>query len=637
LDAAKVFNEHTRYQSLYFTEQITQSLIEQDLVGSLYNSSQDARMLQELEDFLLLKQRQFGLAGLSVFKGHKKITSVWKKRLPQPSKSIESTNILDKALIENQTTQVVSLGRSDAKTGSQKGELVRAAIAIKPSAPSLTNDTAEPLIVVLETFVSPSVVSLENDIMHRFSNYRQLQHEQKPIRGIYLVGLLLVTLSIIFSATWLGFRLARSITIPIQQLAQGTHAVAAGDLDYQVQVHIADDEIGILIDSFNRMTKDLKSGKIKVEDAYRDLEKTNLELDRRRSYIETVLENIAAGVISIDREGYLRTLNKAAIEILLMKPENVIGQHYKNVFEAPEWASIRNLVTRKEKTRREVLEKELRLNISGYSRTLLTVITTLKDSDNQSLGIVIVFEDLTQLIKAQHISAWGEVAQRIAHEIKNPLTPIQLCAQRLKKRYSEKDVQFSKVLSECTDTIIREVNSLEVLVKEFSRFARMPASQPIPQDLNQVIDDTLSLYSERKETIQIQTHLDRSLPQVYLDAEQTRRILINLIDNALEALTSEALQDQGLGKILISTSFDASQLIARIQIADNGPGMSAELREKIFLPYFSTKIKGSGLGLAIVNRIVADHAGIIKAKANHPQGTIFTIELPTVTKETAWG
>ncbi|NIQ02493.1 MAG: PAS domain-containing protein, partial [Nitrospinaceae bacterium] len=340
----------------------------------------------------------------------------------------------------------------------------------------------------------------------------------------YYITFLLITLLILFSAIWLGFYMARGITIPIQKLAEGTRRIAQGNLDFRIGGFKTSDEIGMLVDSFNRMTAELNEGRRKIQNAHEDLKLTNIELERRRYYIETILENIGAGVISVDKKGRVTTFNKAAGKILNMKAEDVFGASYKDAFDPSFQESVRRMIKQMNEQDREFLEKQMELRVGESNLTLLVNIQVLRDPGRKYLGLVIVFEDLTQMIKAQKISAWKEVAQGIAHEIKNPLTPIQLNTQRLRKKFTEDKKDFGRVFEESIAIISQEVEGMKDLLNEFLRFSRMPTPNPKPTSLHKIIEDISILYADLDKNILIRKNLDPNLTVLNLDAEQIRRV-----------------------------------------------------------------------------------------------------------------
>jgi two-component system nitrogen regulation sensor histidine kinase NtrY len=368
----------------------------------------------------------------------------------------------------------------------------------------------------------------------------------------------------------------------------------------------AADEIGTLVQSFNQMTGDLQVSRS--------------ELEQRRKYMEIVLKNVAAGVISIDEKGMVTTINTSAEEMLDVKGEAILEKKFSEVLPKEYVKQIEELFGELKSSRRDSIEKQLTLNLRGKSLSLLINLTTLKDEEGKSLGVVAVFDDLTHLIKAQRMAAWREVARRIAHEIKNPLTPIQLSAQRLRKRYLEKLQQDGAVFDECTRTIVKQVEELKGMVNEFSNFARMPTSQPTPNRLNEIIRETMILFQEAHKEVRFE-FMPHELPVFNIDRDQMKRVMINLIKNSLAAIEKD-------GEIKIQTSYDPKLQMVHLEVSDNGCGISDEDKGRLFEPYYSTKKSGTGLGLTIVNAIVADHNGYIRVRDNEPKGTTFLIELP---------
>jgi two-component system nitrogen regulation sensor histidine kinase NtrY len=336
--------------------------------------------------------------------------------------------------------------------------------------------------------------------------------------------------------------------------------------------------------------------------------------------MEIVLKNVAAGVISIDDKGTVTTINTSAEQMLEVKGEAVLEKNFSEVLPMEYVGQIEELLSELKSSRRDSIEKQLTVNLKGKSLSLLINLTTLKDEEGRPLGVVAVFDDLTQLIKAQRMAAWREVARRIAHEIKNPLTPIQLSAQRLRKRYLENLQQDGAIFDECTRTIVKQVEELKGMVNEFSNFARMPTSQPTPNHLNEIIRETLVLFQEAHKEVRFE-FIPHNLPILNIDRDQMKRVMINLIKNSLAAIERD-------GEINIKTSYDPKLQMVRLEVSDNGCGIADEDKGRLFEPYYSTKKSGTGLGLTIVNAIVADHNGYIRVRDNEPKGTTFLIELP---------
>jgi two-component system, NtrC family, nitrogen regulation sensor histidine kinase NtrY len=458
------------------------------------------------------------------------------------------------------------------------------------------------------------------EITRGFENYQQMKMLKKPIKISHLIMLSIVTLLILFCASWFGFYLAKSITVPIQELAEGTRRIADGDLDVHVDQD-SDDEIGTLVNSFNRMTLDLQASQAALKETNLELKLTSEENERRRRYMEIVLGNVAAGVVSVDGEGHIRTINKSAESMFGLKAEDVLHRHYSEVLQTNHMEIAGKFTEMHQITKQPTMQRQVRSLVGNRLMTLLVTVSILHDEEGQYVGIVVVFDDLTELEKAQRMAAWREVARRIAHEIKNPLTPIQLSAQRLRRKYLQRFTEDGKVFEECTRTIINQVDELKLLVNEFSNFARMPAASLAPNDLPEIVEETISLFRESHPSTTFAFEQQNSLPLLDLDRDQMKRVMINLLDNAVAAV-------DGNGEISVNLSFDEILKIARLEVSDNGPGIPAKDKIGMFEPYFSTKEKGSGLGLAIVSNIIADHHGFIRVRDNQPRGTTIVIELP---------
>jgi two-component system nitrogen regulation sensor histidine kinase NtrY len=370
------------------------------------------------------------------------------------------------------------------------------------------------------------------------------------------------------------------------------------------------------------MTGDLAASQSKLEETYRDLQAKHGEVEDRRRYTETVLEAVATGVVSLDAEGHVTTINGAAERLLGLTAAQIQGRPVARVFRSPEYAEIDALIQRMGRGRDGSLDREVHLRRGGQAVALLASATALRGPDGAYLGMVLAFDDLTELLKAQRLAAWREVAQRIAHEIKNPLTPIQLSAQRLRRRLTtDRNADEKRLLEEATATIIQEVEGLRQLVDEFSRFARMPALTPKPTDLARLLEGVVVLYRESHPSLAIRSAFSPDLPPIEVDPDQIKRAVLNLVDNAVEAVS-------GAGEVCVQTAWLPESHRVRIVVTDDGPGISAEDRERLFMPYFSTKATGMGLGLPIVHQIVSDHGGTIRVEDNAPHGSRFVIELP---------
>jgi two-component system nitrogen regulation sensor histidine kinase NtrY len=452
-----------------------------------------------------------------------------------------------------------------------------------------------------------------------FEDYQQLRVLKQPLAGVYLSFFLMLTLMILVASTWMGLYIAKRITRPVQMLAAAANEIGAGHLDHRVEAETRD-EFGSLIEAFNRMASDLSASRRRLERSSIELEHKHRDVEARRRYVETILERIATGVVSVDTGGRVRTLNSAAARLLGLDA-SVYGLPAQTVFGSPELKPLAVLIDQAARSHEEALPQEVAIARDGRDLHLAVMTTPLRREDGVSDGLVLVFDDVTPLIRAQKVAAWREVARRLAHEIKNPLTPIQLCAERLRRHFAAAPSQTRGLVEECTGTIVGEVESLKGLVDEFSQFARMPAPRAMPTDLHALLTDVLGLYRGIFADVELRPRFAGELPHVSVDPEQIRRVVINLIDNAVEAMEQR-------GAIEIETHHAPAENLVRIVVADNGPGIPPGEREKLFLPYYSTKKRGSGLGLAIVRRIVAEHGGSIDVTDNTPRGTRFAIELP---------
>jgi two-component system nitrogen regulation sensor histidine kinase NtrY len=395
--------------------------------------------------------------------------------------------------------------------------------------------------------------------------------------------------------------------------------IGAGHLEHRVVPETVD-ELGSLVDAFNNMAGDLAASRRGLERRARDVERKHKDVEGRRRYIETVLERIATGVVSVDGAGRIGTVNAAAARLLGVSSA-AVGLPASSVFGTPSLQPLARLIDEAVRSRAELRPQEVAITHDGRELHLAVTTTPLHREDGGAEGVVMVFDDVTPLIRAQKVAAWREVARRLAHEIKNPLTPIQLCAERLRRHFSGAPATTRQLVDECTTTIVGEVESLKGLVDEFSQFARMPAPRAVQTDLRSLLNDALALYDGIFTDVEIRRRFDPQLPPVTVDPEQMRRVVINLVDNAIEAMEQRGVID-------IETQHDAGHSLVRVVVADRGPGIPPAEREKLFLPYYSTKRRGSGLGLAIVRRIVAEHGGSIDVSDNTPTGTRFAIELP---------
>ncbi|MEO7271470.1 MAG: ATP-binding protein [Vicinamibacterales bacterium] len=503
-------------------------------------------------------------------------------------------------------------------------ELVRAGAIVRDASGAAVG------VVVASDHLSGQLATHARRVTEAYEKYNEIAVMKRPLQGIYLSLFLTMTLMILVSATWTGLYLAKRITRPVQRLAAGAREIGAGHLDHRIEPETRD-EFGSLVEAFNTMAGGLAASQQKLEHSRLNLERKNLELDERRRYIETVLERIATGVVSIDPEGRVETINTAALRLLDVDAR-VIGSAAAALFTREDLKPLEPLMRQATGgTAAAGGAQEFALVREGRELHLAAAATPLVRDDGRFEGAVMVFDDVTPLIRTQRVAAWRDVARRLAHEIKNPLTPIQLCAERMQRQFRTAPPAARELVDECTSTIIGEVESLKELVDEFAQFARMPAPRVVPADLDALLADTLALYHGLFQDIRLERRFAEGLPRVRVDVEQLRRVVINLVDNAVEALGGTAAGPRPNGdapSILIETRHDRVNGVARILVADNGPGIPAADRDKLFMPYYSTKRRGSGLGLAIVRRIVAEHGGSIEVADNVPAGTVFTIDLP---------
>ncbi len=437
-----------------------------------------------------------------------------------------------------------------------------------------------------------------------------------------LLTLSLFTVLLLFAATWSAVYLSKQVTIPIQALAEATGQIAAGHLETQVHVK-AQDELGTLVRSFNKMTAQLADSHKRIDEFTHNLQQAVQELDNRRTLIETVLENIPTGVLALDPNGSITRMNRAAREIFgesAREAADLIALAGKDAAR-----DVQHLIRRS--LRMGTASKEMEFRLRGRVAHAAVTVSAL-GGRRSSAGYLVVVDDLTELLRAQKAAAWQEVAQRIAHEIKNPLTPIQLSAERLLRFINRHNgdcgsPELVRLVTECAALIGREVGTLEALVNEFSRFARFPVARLVPTDPNRIVLGALDVFKGRLDDVQIRTNLAEGVPLVRADSEMLRRVIVNLIDNAAEAMEGSALRN-----LMLSTRFHAGHDSVEIIVADSGYGISPEDKDKLFLPHFSTKDGGTGLGLAIASRVIAEHHGIIRAEDNLPTGARFVIELP---------
>lgn len=560
-----------------------------------------------LSHYIQVVQREFNLHAVEVYDANaNRITLALSPELEDMPLAVVSAD----NLLKNVGTKGV---RTISETANN-GELIRTVGRVPFG---VQNESARAFVVV-SILIPPDLSRNLASISRGFEEYQQITLLKKPIRITYYITLSIVALLVVFCAVWFGFYMAKTMSIPIKELAEGTRRVAEGDLSFTIG-SVADDEIGSLVDSFNTMTKDLRFGREQLELSARMLREQNIEIENRRKYMEIVLKNVSAGVITLDAGGFITTMNKSAEKMLNLKSEDIIKKSYKRLLKEEHLNLAGEVMENLKLSPDNTVELPLRLAINGSPFSFMMHVSALKDDGGKNIGMVIVFDDLTQLEKAQRIAAWREVARRIAHEVKNPLTPIALSAQRLKRKYSARINE--PVFDECTRTIIDHVGLIGNLVNEFSSFAKFPTANPQPCDLSPIIEETMALYKEGHQNIEFQFYIKDDIPRLNLDRQHIKRAMINLVDNAINAI-------QEKGSIHITLSYDQILKIVRLEVADDGTGIYDKNKTRLFEPYFSTKKAGMGLGLAIVNNIIAEHNGMIRVQDNKPKGAKFVIELP---------
>ncbi len=561
----------------------------------------DPARREALKAFLQGRREELQLDLVEVFASGRALARSRRPDLPQDRLGVDAwSDLVRRATRGEEATAVDAVGEAD---------IVRAA------APVLVDGTPVGAVVV-DAYVPNSVVKRREEIDRSFGEFLRLKIQRRPIQTAYMITLALVTLVVLFSATWVGFYVARGITVPIQRLAEGTRAVAQGDLDHRIAGE-GDDEIGTLVAAFNRMTEDLKAGRAEIES--------------RRRYLEIVLANITAGVVSTDAEGRVTTMNDAAAALLGTSGRACIGQPLATVCAGEAFAQVRQLAADllHDLPTARPLERQLTLHRDGQEVAVLATGTRLLDEAGSPQGLVLFLEDVSHLLRVQRMEAWREVARRIAHEIKNPLTPIQLAAQRLRRRYAAQLRDGGAVLDDCTRTIIQQVEELKTLVNEFATFARLPAGAHTPQDVNALVEEALVLFRAGHREVEFSYEPGPDLPVLELDREGVKRAVINLVDNAVAACRARTdLAPGERRRVAVRTSFDPRLGVVRLEIADNGVGVPPEVKARLFEPYFSTKPDGTGLGLAIVSAIVADHNGFVRVRDNLPRGSRFILEFP---------
>ncbi|MBU1275124.1 MAG: HAMP domain-containing protein [Proteobacteria bacterium] len=573
-----------------------------------------SRADEKLDELLESRRALFDLAGAKVFSDDLKILA----QATQSGTHASHLQGLPMEMISRSISTGLPLTHlQPAPTGDFAAAIQPVLLPRKDMKPKVVG------AVVAFQLLPPGALARSQQVRKGLEGYRQLKAFKEPIRTNLFITLSIVTLLIVFVATWLGFRLARTITDPLREVAEGTQRVAGGDYDFDI-AGAGPDEIGTLVNAFNRMTADLKTSKARLDEAQSEMRRTNLELDRRRRYMEIVLRSVAAGVITVDAEGKASTINPSAERLLKVRAAKVLGRPWRELVDGENRALVERMLTGLIPGGAGTIDQQVRLAVGGESLSLMVHLGLLKDEKGTDLGMVVVFEDLSELEKAQRMAAWREVARRIAHEVKNPLTPIKLSAQRLMRRYGGQVPEGDTVFDECTRTIVQQVEELRRLVNEFSTFARLPAANPAPADLTTIAADAVSLFKSAHPEVSLEMEVESKIPIFELDREQMSRVLINLLDNAVAAVQKSEPPRQ----VVLRLSYDEILNMVRLEVEDSGPGVSPEDKIRLFEPYFSTKKGGTGLGLTIVSTIVADHNGYVRVQDNQPTGARLIVELP---------
>jgi two-component system nitrogen regulation sensor histidine kinase NtrY len=575
--------------TFHYAQQLSRAIKSQNLI--------DPSRRLPLMEFIKEKLTEYKLDEIGIYLEDEELFAYLNADLPLRYYRDLEINVIKRAHLGEAFRSIEPMGN---------GEMIRRGLSF--NIPNMGN-----VLVVAGKFLPQNYTQRINNISAYVERYHQLKIQKNPLKTFYLITLIFITLLIIFAASWIGFHLAKSITVPIEKLAQATKEVSKGNLEVRVE-DPASDELGILIDSFNQMISDIKEHQ-------QNIAQKTTELEARKKYIEDILNNISTGVITLDAEGIISTINPSAREMLGLKEKNIIGKSYKDVLEQSKYREMVDHISRGLTKKYKLSEREINISVDGQSQTLALTLSPLIQPNKKFSGMILVLDNLTQLIKAQKIAAWKEVAQRVAHEIKNPLTPIQLSAERIIKNLRKKEKKY-QTINEGAKTIVEEANTIKSLVDEFSNFARMPNIQLQSSDLHEILEQTVTLFKGIFTKVVFDLSLSPDVPSsVQIDPEQMKRAFINLLDNAVEAMDKK-------GKIKIKTSFDKANQRVRIEVSDSGPGIPIKEKDKLFLPHFSTKKKGTGLGLAIVNQVISEHSGTIEAENLRPHGARFVIQIP---------
>lgn len=593
LDDAKTvadgFYVTTSELTLHYAQQLSREIRRQNLVASENRS--------KLEELIRNKLSEYRLDEIGIFLEEEELFAYYNPNLPFQDYQELKANLIKRAHLGEPISDIKPMGT---------GEFVRRGVSV--NLPNIGN-----VLVTTGKFLPQNYAQKINTLSAFVQRYRG-RYQKDLAKTSYLMILIFVTMLIVFAATWIGFHIAKSITVPIEKLVQATKEVSKGNLSVKVE-DPASDEIGTLIESFNQMISDLKTSQ-------ENIAQKTAEQEARKQYIETILNAINTGVIALDAQGSITTINPSARDMLAIPGKNVTGQHYKDILSHDRYRDFLKNIDAAMKSKYRLADKEIQLVLNGQQTTIALTLTPLKQPGQDFSGMIVVLDDLSQLIKAQRMAAWKEVAQRVAHEIKNPLTPIQLNAERIIKNLKRAEPGGSDIIDQGARVIIQEAQTIKSLVDEFSDFARLPKINLQPASVHDIIGQVVTMFRGIFADVQFDMVLSPDVPaSLQLDPEQMKRVFINLIDNAIDAMNKK-------GKIFIHTFYDREANQVRIEVSDTGPGILIEDKDKLFLPHFSTKKKGTGLGLAIVSQIIKEHNGAVQVHNNRPGGAKFTLQLP---------
>jgi two-component system nitrogen regulation sensor histidine kinase NtrY len=552
-----------------------------------------------LQNKLKEKMLEYKLDVVNLYRNRNEVFAIFNPRIPMQEYKNLPLNVVYSGLGGAGFTTIDAL---------KAGELIRSGVAIDI-------EQGDKMLIITGKYFPESYTRSLNELTGMVSKHKQMRVLRDPVKSTYILLFLFVTILIIFSASWLGFYLAKGITVPIEKLVAATAEIAKGNLDVRID-YAAQDEFNTLVNEFNRMANDLKENRDK-------LNRRTIELRHRRSIIETILKNVTAGVMALNVRGEIMIVNPEAARMLSLDAETAPRKNYDQVIPEANYQEVREIIRKAFETRFKLIEKEVDVKLQGKYINMAVKVTQLRNPINSRFaGLLVVLTDLTELIKAQRMLVWREVAKRIAHEIKNPLTPIQISSQRILRSLDQPADKFRAIVEDSLGIISQELSSIKNLAEEFANFARLPEIKFTQGDVNDILEKLVSVYASIYQNVRFKATLDVDLPPlVKLDVEQIKRVFVNILDNALQVMGHE-------GEIEIVTRYSAENKFITVEIADSGPGISDEDKQKVFLPYFSKKSSGTGLGLAIAHNIIEEHDGLISIVDNQPRGARFVIELP---------